>query len=414
MKKWLSLLLAAALLVSCASALAETTTIDGTENRHIKVNPAGDNTVEEGVSPTTGLTLSDYDLPVGYSGLAVTGEYKPILVQIDNTYGGISGTMTNDSGEEFTAVYAPWGLSYCDVLYETPLYSYGATRISGLFADVLPTDVGPVRSARVGHAWLREEWGAGFVFWGAQKYARTNVELIFTATGVSKQKYFIFSGTNGGKAWNQYMTRHKGTGYKAPSNATADLAGLSTLLPEGYEYPNHAFLFTDDIPEGDPAYTVNVYWGTYYDSMYEYDADSNAYYRYMVYPDGQIAPYEDRETQSQFAFNNLIIQWTDVEWSRSDAPVAKYLPGDVVKDIMNGSITGKKVNGANKFYSYTGGGEGNADYFMGGTHSTGYWVHDTYNTRTVFYDADGNEKALQRGKTMIITLPLENKLTYED
>lgn len=381
------------MLFGCVSALAETT-IKSTENRKIKIHTAGTNAVEEGVSPTTGLYLDSYEVPAGFAGLAANGQYTPILVQIDNSDGGVTY-----SDSKFETDCAPWGLTYADIIYETPLYEQGMTRLSALFVDTIPDAVGPVRSSRVGHAWLREEWGAGFVFWGKQKYAATNVENIFKATGASKLKYVLFDGTNGGsKPWLEYMQRR--SGIAAPHNAEANIAALTDLLPDGYNYPDHAFLFTDDLPEGDTAETINVHWYTHYDSQLVYDYDSNAYYRYISYPDDVLIPYEARDTQQQLSFANVIVQWTDVEWSRTDAPIAKYLPYNEVKD------------GLNK-YKYKNGGEGNADIFMGGVHIAGYWVHDKLNTRTVFYGADGNEVALQRGKTLIITLPLEKTVSYE-
>lgn len=35
------------------------------------------------------------------------------------------------------------------------------------------------------------------------------------------------------------------------------------------------------------------------------------------------------------------------------------------------------------------------------------------NSRTVFYDAEGNEIALQRGKTFISIIPAETTVSYE-
>ena len=107
MKKLLSLALALMLLTSAASALANTV-IDPNENRGIQLTPAGLNEVEEGVSPTTGRVLADVDTPAGFAGQAVTGRYMPMLVQIDNTTGGVGRV-------------APWGASYADIMYETPL-----------------------------------------------------------------------------------------------------------------------------------------------------------------------------------------------------------------------------------------------------------------------------------------------------
>ena len=78
MKRAVSLMLALVLLLSVGSALAasDMTRINPKEKRNIKLKEVGLNEVEEGISPTTGLTLTDLDAPDGFAGLAVTGTMK--------------------------------------------------------------------------------------------------------------------------------------------------------------------------------------------------------------------------------------------------------------------------------------------------------------------------------------------------
>ena len=90
MKKLVSLLLAMILVLSLVpAAVADQVMLNPDENRKIKLQKVGLNEAEEGVSPTTGLYLEDLEAPAGFAGLAVTGRYMPMLVQIDNTSGGI-------------------------------------------------------------------------------------------------------------------------------------------------------------------------------------------------------------------------------------------------------------------------------------------------------------------------------------
>ena len=49
--------------------------------------------------------------------------------------------------------------------------------------------------------------------------------------------------------------------------------------------------------------------------------------------------------------------------------------------------------------------EGNADFFLGGKHISGYWKRDSMTSRTVYYDASGKEIALLRGRTLIVIFP---------
>ena len=109
MKKLICLIIILCLAVSSA-ALAETKEINGGEERNIQINPAGENAVEEGVSPTTGRNLDEVkaEAPENAAGLAVTGRYMPVMVQITNGKSGIGS-------------YAPLYGACADVVYQTSL-----------------------------------------------------------------------------------------------------------------------------------------------------------------------------------------------------------------------------------------------------------------------------------------------------
>lgn len=371
MKKTLRVLLALALALCLTPAALAETVIDGQANRNITLQEVGLNEVVDGVSPTTGLTLSELDQPEGFAGLAITGRYMPMLVQIDNDQGGVGDR-------------APWGAAYADIVYETPLHRRGFTRISFLFSDLIPDSVGPVRSARVGHVDLREEWDAGFLYFGGQTREGSNIEERFSEYG-AKSKGVLFSGTDGtNKPWKAFYSRV--SGLASPHNVDANVAAIYGLIDPEFTPPNHAFLFTDELPTtGTDAEVITIDWGlAMYNSRLIYDVDSNQYFRYMLQKDGTEVPYEDKYTQEQLAFSNVIVQHTTVTWNgSSDAPVTVHI------------------------------GEGNADIFMGGKYIAGYWKRADASSRTVFYDDQGNEIALQRGKTFISIIPAETTVSYE-
>ncbi|MGN0745704.1 MAG: DUF3048 domain-containing protein [Aristaeellaceae bacterium] len=391
MKRLLCAILALTLALSAAAALAEDgmIRIDPKEKRGITLKEVGLNEAADGVSPTTGLYLEDLDAPDGFLGMAVTGRYMPMLVQIDNSDGGVNSM-------------APWGVSYADIVYETPLHARGMTRISCLFSDLIPDSVGPVRSARMGHVWLREEWDCGFLYYGQQEYAKSNVREEFSKLGATS-KGVLFSGiVSTGKPWKQYYTARQGA--IPPHHIDANVAAMSMLIPAEHTAPNHTFLFTDELPtEGDDAEEIIIRWVyektgqalLHYGSNLEYDVDSNTYYRYMRYDDGELVPYEDRDTQEQLAFSNVIVQFADTEYTVIDAPIT-FLVGEYY-------YTGKGSKSA----------EGNADIFMGGKHIAGYWKRENMESRTVFYGADGNEIELQRGKTLIVVVPYTGWVDYQ-
>lgn len=374
MKKIVSLLLIAALLMSLLPAAVAETVLDPNEKRKIKLQKVGLNEMEEGISPTTGLPLEDLETVEGFAGLAVTGRYMPMLVQIDNTDGGVD-------------LRAPWGASYADIIYETPLYKAGNTRMSFLFSDLIPDSVGPVRSARMGHAWLREEWDAGFLYYGQQEYDKANVKKELRELGV-EEKGLAFSGTVGtGKAWKKYYTRRKGVA--SPHNVDANVAAIYDLIDADFVPRNHTFLFTDELPEGDLADEIRIDTGHKdYSSALIYDLDSNLYFRYMG-TGNKLTAYEDKDTKEHIGFSNVIIQFAEVDWVRTDAPITYHVGSKYYNN------KGKKSVG------------GNADFFMGGVHVEGYWQRESMEDRTVFYTADGKELELQRGKTLIVVVDSE-------
>ncbi len=367
MKKLFGILLTLCLL--CSLAMAETV-IDPAADRNITINKAGLNPMIEGVSPVTGRTLADLEYIDGFAGQAITGRYMPMLVQIDNTGGGVKS--------ELNGPRAPWGVQYADVVYEAPLYKNGFTRLTCLFSDYIPNAVGPLRSARLFHAWLREEWDCGFIYYGQQEYEKTSVPIQFSMLGAT-QKGILFNGTVGeNKPWKKYFTVR--TPLVSPHDKGVDAAAVSTLIPEDFTAANHTWLFTDETPEGgDSAETVYVTWGNKtFDSELDWDEDDECYYRYML-GSSQGSVYADYDNDQPITFNNIIVQFTGMDWVMYDAPKP--------------TITGT----------------GNADYFMGGRHYSGVWEREEMTSRTVFYGEDGNEIKLQKGRTLIVVMDYETK-----
>ncbi|HIT69578.1 MAG TPA: DUF3048 domain-containing protein, partial [Candidatus Aphodomonas merdavium] len=88
----------------------------------------GVNEVPEGKSPTTGL---DWE-----------GEYRPVVVQISNS----------------AEARPHWNMSAADIVYESLLWGPGHTRYTLVFNDNHPDYVGAVRSARINHCQIRQEW----------------------------------------------------------------------------------------------------------------------------------------------------------------------------------------------------------------------------------------------------------------
>lgn len=380
MKKIVSLFAALVLCCTAVMAMAETV-IQPDEKRNIKLQAVTTNEMQDGISPITGRTLADIPQLEGFAGQAVTGRYMPMLVQIDNADGGANQR-------------AAWGVSYADIIYEMPLYKNGQTRLTFLFSDLIPDSVGPVRSARMAHVWLREEYDAGFLYYGQQEYEKTNAKEEISRLGVGN-KGLAFSGlVSGGKPWKQYYTRR--SGLPAPHNVDANVSAMYDLIDPSFVPRNHTFLFADAPAQGEAATQVCVDTGheDYFSTM-EYDESTGKYYRYVGKGKNQV-PYVDKDTGEHIGFENVIIQFAQVDWYASDAPVA-FVVGE------------KNFNGKGTYDV-----QGNADFFMNGVHVKGAWQRQDMESRTVFYTEDGQELKLQPGHTLIVVVDSEHwQVSYQ-
>ena len=392
MKKILSLALVLALTLAAMPALASDDTgakytmdtkgaviLQNQADRGITPQPGemDANPVIKGQSPTTGLPYNTDAL------------YLPMLVQISNPEGN-----TKVNGKKVTAAgigeRAPWGGQYADIVYEGILYRSGQTRITFMYsdslADGLPTSAGPVRSARIGHVLLREEWQGGIVYAGGPKAEDNNINKLFRDFG-ALEKGVIFNLLN-----NDFLDyKYRVKGVKAPDNYNVDVIGIRSLIPETTVAEPHPFLFADYSPYVDgyeTAYQVNLDWGhKRYISHFYYDEADNLYYRFSGdAPYMTFAGAEDRSeaNSEQMSFSNVIIQRVEYEYVNN----SKIMP-----DMQ--SI-----------------GKGNADIFIGGRYIPGYWVRESLESPTVFFDDQGNELVLTRGKTFIGHFPPERLLTY--
>ncbi len=415
MKKILSILMILALLAACVSAGAETV-VDAESPRNITITPAGANEVPANISPVTGRNLAELPVPDGFLGMATDGIYFPVMVQ----HNGFASGTGNSS---------PWNGSYADVFYEQPKAQTGYTRMTMLFNDMYPQYVGASRSIRVGHVWNRQEWDAMLLYAGQQEAVNerynTNVldafrELKVGLSGnpnVPLDQRRVFNALDGSRPWTdyRYRVRHMPSSY----NVVWDLQLMSMkIFNRELTFPNHTWKFAEDLPQaGDDASRVYVMYnknkagsgnadvedGAYYfNSMFEYDEDENVYYRYFLTSLNDAPTAENTKLFTELAPTNIVRSAKKEDgWYRLECEPA---PGEAItfSNVIVQMIDMKWPSGEQPYPILTG--EGNADYFMGGKHISGVWKRDTYNDRTVFYGEDGQEIALQPGKTIILQL----------
>ncbi len=352
MKKRIWCLLAFALIACIPSAYASSN-IPAVLKRDIKIiKNDKPNPLIAGESPTTGLS-SDNKL------------YFPILTQIDNNLGAIP----------------QWGIAQADIIYELPIAGQGLTRLTALFSDQYPQEAGPVRSIRVMHVDLREEWDAVLIHWGKQTVKGSNVDEQLSKYKV-KSKGLAIDGI--GLKYEDYLKRVRY--HPAPHNASAHINDIKNmLLSLNYNFPVRPFKFSDNMNYGgEPARKIHIEHKKNQDtsSTFIYNDSLNGYQRFIIN-----GPYFDMfEPETELVYSNLIVQRTNLSFNGSS--LNPLLP-DVV-------------------------GEGAADIFIAGQYVPGAWSRDSANERTVFYDQTGHELSFQRGKSWIIICDESTEIVLYD
>lgn len=413
MKKLVCLVLALTILCSVTAALADPTTIDGSAKRNIKINEAGLNTdpqemVNNLVSPTTGRKLDEIpQVPDGFVGAAVTGKYQPVMAQISNESNGVGVT----NGKLYAI--APINGSYGDIFYFSPQkYGGNQTRMTVVFSDTIPDYIGFIRSTRLTHARIRQEWDCAFLTSG---YSEADVPDEWIRLGVKnpagkrteEDPGLVYVGDYP-KVWKQYVWRLGGI--NDSNSELFEAAKIAQyIIPKDHVPANHTFLFSDEeATGGDDGKFIYITLGNTYESdcRLEYDDELKAYIRYVYVRDSEDQPYcetvlvnpeikavkdkngnkikkvvaEDRVVGEKITFSNVIIQGIKMKWRSGLRPDPQLV------------------------------GEGNADYFMGGRHYSGVWQRKDDNARTVYYDENGNEIKLQPGRTLIVLIDYSEKI----
>lgn len=262
------------------------------------------------------------------------------------------------------------GIGSADIVYEIETYNGGYTRYTAVFNDVIPEKVEAVRSARMVHVDVYKEYGGAFIHYGAQYAAGSNAEEYMDQVGMDAR----YDGIKGISGFYRDNSR------KAPNNVVCELKELYDKT----DWSN--FVGRSPLKFSDSAYTakgdaVTDFGIVYRDGSYHpsYTFKDGLYYRFY---NGN--PHNDGQTGEQLAFSNVIVHHVAYSWydGDGDRPVVTTM-------------------GSNR-----------CDYFIDGTHFTGYWERDNVSTSTRYYDDEGNEVVFKPGKTFIQVLKEGKEISY--
>lgn len=353
--RFLGFLLLVSVLASSLASAAPMTSNSVTMPKSSSTGAHGVNEVPEGKSPITGL---DYQ-----------GDYRPLVVQISNS----------------PEARPHWNLSEADIVYESIVWGPAYTRYTAIYHDNHPDLVGPVRSARLHHCELRQEWDAPFVFWGGQEEAGTSIGDFFKQYDVKTA--FLISG-----AGNFKHTSSKALGRASdrvsPHNAIANLQQVIAenwpTKDDGSPYSPrvHAYKFSTTPSRGvDDAVEIRVPYDekNHYNPSYTYNASKRVYERWY---NGE--EEIDGKTGKRIEASNVIIQYTETSYAGGSysRPVISTVKGGIM------------------------------DAFIDGRHIRGTWDRAAMGDRTVFLDMNGEEITMLPGKTFIQIIPNNMSFTY--
>ncbi len=282
--------------------------------------------------------------------LSASAAYKPVGIMIENS----------------PAARPQTGLQSADVVYEAPVEG-SVTRFFCIFNDNLPKVAGPVRSARVYFMRIQQEWDSAYAHFGGATYGAADVN----AEDISKH---IKTRINFLTGFNNYYWRTKDR--IAPHNAYTDIQKLQTLMKQ--EAAGRTFLFDDNAAyTGDSFSEVTLPFNGS-STTYKYDAKTNVLTRYMSGKE-----FKDAATNKAITVQNVIVQYA--RFYHNDMPGGLWLC-----DLL---------------------GTGKAEFFLGGKHIVGTWERKSYDSTTVYKDANGKEIVLIPGNTWIAVHPNNVNIT---
>lgn len=262
------------------------------------------------------------------------------------------------------------GVSQAEIVMEDLMDAWWITRLTAVYLQNEPEQVGPIRSARP-----------------------INIEMLPAFDGV-----FVFSGASIGV--NHLLAQHsfdlihegqegdlfcRGTKRKAPHNLYASIPAVRTRLRErGKERPTtlRGFTFSDDCPPGQPATRVDIPLPKTSTVAWTWDEAAGVYRRWV-----QGERYTELLTGQQIGCENVIVIY------------AKHWESDIVEDSRGATSIGIAARGGER-----------VQIFRDGRVIEGTWWRKEPNMLFQFIDDKGHHLPLKPGHSWIQFVPTTYKL----
>ncbi len=334
------------------------------------------------VAPTSPSTPVPDPMPMPTPRLRPTPAPTPVLVAAP-----LTGRMVSprDAAQHPIAVMiddAPAarpqsGFTTASVVWQAPAEG-GVPRYLLIFADQMPTDVGPVRSARSYFIAWAAEWRAVYAHVGGSPQAMSTLR----AKGDGQLVYNADEFRWGGIYYRRIPER------SLPHNVYSDaksLRKMATRLGAENEPLDAAWTFGPDAPlEARPSGGIIRVAYPYNSIEYRYDRATNTYLRGVT---GQ-AKQVDAATGQRVAPKNVVVM------------LMSFAP---LNDGSNLQRVEAQIVGGGKAWIAT-----------NGRTIEGTWTKTSLEGPTRFYDEAGKPVRLTAGQTFIQVMPQGSKVTIKD
>jgi hypothetical protein len=269
------------------------------------------------------------------------------------------------------------GFNAASIVWQAPAEG-GVPRYMMIFQDQMPTDVGPVRSARYYFITWAAEWNSVYGHVGGSPQAVSTLR----AKGNGQLVYNADEFRWGGIYYRRIKERH------SPHNVYSDAKSLRIMATRvGAENGpmDAAWAFATDAPiEERPSGGIIRVVYPYNSIEYRYDRPSNTYLRGVTGQPKQI----DAATGERVAPRNVVVMFVSFG-PLNDGSDKHRLEAKVV-------------------------GSGQAWIATNGRTLHGTWKKASLSGPTRFYDSDGKPVTLTVGQTFIQVMPLGSKVTIKD
>ena len=267
------------------------------------------------------------------------------------------------------------GLDKTDIVYEI-VAEGGITRFLSFFLTNTPEKIGPVRSTREYYLVIVKELGDAMLMhigWSPQAL-------------IAIESWPVRSlGRGGGTFWRD-TSRNVATEHTAYSDGVdlrkkgEELGWTGKKEFDSWKFKNDKEGYTDVVVATELS--IDFWSRGDYSTFWKYDSGTNTYLRFMGYnAQGEPISHNDNESKKQLSAKNLIVQFA-----------------------AESSIKGDEKNRLD--YQLVGSGKGLV--FEDGKVIQATWSKDARDTRTKFYDLNGQEIMFNRGNFWVSIVPDRN------